>query len=84
MWVSNSKILQDKFKQDGRNASHDSESEKLLGYQYFPTRDTISLAFPKIENKVISKRTILSNVSKFFDPLGLILPCLVYKLNKGK
>jgi hypothetical protein len=75
--------LQAVFKADGRSSDHDAETEKVLGYQYYPSTDQLSVSLPEFEVKsshTVTKRVILSKLSKIFDPLGLLCPVVV----KGK
>ena len=81
-WASNSNELKDKFLVDKSNSTHGSCIEKLLGYEFNTSNDTIKIASSSdvSENKVttpITKRFVLSLLSKYFDPIGLVLPVTV-------
>ena len=80
-WVSNCKPLMDKIIEDRRGPSHSSDHEKVLGYIYEPDTDKLKLSqFNLNDNNILTKRIVLSNLAKVFDPLGLTLPVTV----KGK
>ncbi|XP_050502173.1 uncharacterized protein LOC126881745 [Diabrotica virgifera virgifera] len=54
-------------------------SDKILGIIWSPDQDTFSFKPPVCEvTSPITKRKILSYVSRLFDPLGLLSPTLVY------
>ena len=65
------------MKQDGKLVEHDCEFDKVLGYKYSPTRNIISISHVNLDNQANSKRKILSESSKVFDPLGLASPVTV-------
>lgn len=51
---------------------------KTLGVAYNTNSDNFKLSSPRIEiNQCITKRQVLSFISKFYDPLGLAGPVLV-------
>lgn len=55
-----------------------SESTSTLGLGWNPTSDSLHFPFempPK--DKIITKRFIMSNSFKIFDPLGLLSPCII-------
>ena len=79
-WNSNSRELQSIMKKDGNLATHENEYEKVLGYKYILDKDVLQISQCNLDPTVNTKRGILSQVSKVFDPLGLILPVTI----KGK
>lgn len=80
-WVSNDANLQTKFQEENVGTIHDSEFKKVLFYRYFPGTDELSVAkLSPQQSVVITKRSVLSHLSKIFDPIGLVLPVVV----KGK
>lgn len=83
-WCSNSpEVLKDIpiEKQQFHNiefSHHDDSFAKTLGLHYNVQSDTINISCPeKTLNEIYTKREVLSFVSKFFDPLGLVGPILV-------
>ena len=79
-WNSNSRELQFTMKKDGNFVTHENEYEKVLGYKYVVNRDVLQVSQCDLDPTVNTKRGILSQVSKLFDPLGLTLPVTI----KGK
>ena len=80
-WFSNNKHLREEFQDKNIGTSHNCHAEKVLGYRYFPETDELSTAVVGDDpSDVITKRTVLSKLSRVFDPLGLVLPVTV----KGK
>lgn len=56
-----------------------ADAMAALGIRWDPTADTLALkiALPPL-SRVITKRGVLSDVARFFDPLGWAAPALVY------
>lgn len=53
----------------------EGESEKrVLGLVWSSKEDAFSVQVNTIDNKVITKRNMLSNIAKLYDPLGLLSP----------
>lgn len=52
-------------------------SVKTLGIQWCPTSDVFLYRISITERSLNSKRTILSDISKIFDPLGWISPLII-------
>lgn len=50
---------------------------KVLGLQWNPSRDTFSYAFHSI-SRVCTKRAILSEVARIYDPLGFLTPIVLF------
>ena len=78
-WVSNSPDLVEHFERGGKAVEHDGDTHKLLGYCYASSTDEISVAkfSPSDPNKPVTKRLVLSDISRLFEPLGLLNPILV-------
>ncbi|GFW85018.1 integrase catalytic domain-containing protein [Trichonephila clavipes] len=69
-----------------KHSSHDArvefykdynESSKVLGLFWNSSNDTFGFQ-PSLETPALTKRRILSESSKIFDPLGLLSPCTVF------
>ena len=73
-WNSNDSDLQAIMERDGSIASHGNNYEKVLGVNYILDTDTIQLSSCELDPSSNTKRSILSQISKVFDPLGLLLP----------
>lgn len=54
-----------------------TKQSSVLGVKWAPDTDTLSFSINMDHNEKITKRTILSNTCRIFDPLGLISPCTV-------
>ncbi|XP_053686321.1 uncharacterized protein LOC128735861 [Sabethes cyaneus] len=56
-----------------------NETIKVLGLRWDPTADTLEIAYhpnPPVKQPP-TKRTVYSEIAKFFDPLGLVSPVIV-------
>ncbi|CAH2093398.1 unnamed protein product [Euphydryas editha] len=49
----------------------------VLGLTYHPKLDTLQFSTNLDLSREITKRTIISNICKVFDPLGLLCPCII-------
>jgi len=79
-WASNHPQLLDSLDNQGDNpiTIEDKTISHVLGIQWNQGADTFHFSYtPYAEHKAVSKRTILSEVSMLFDPLGLIGPTIV-------
>ena len=65
------------MKQDGRIVTHGSMYEKVLGYLYNPLEDSMQLKRLEINGSANTKRSILAEASKIFDPLSVTIPVTV-------
>lgn len=81
-WASNSPDLVDSLKEKGI-ITHSSkvttfgDPTSVLGIKWDPSSDCFSFKFSLPDSKVLTKRTVLSELSKMFDPLGWIAPCTI-------
>ncbi|KAF0287945.1 hypothetical protein FJT64_013671 [Amphibalanus amphitrite] len=78
-WMSNHPQLVDIMASEDTIHQHDAPVEKVLGYFYDSKQDVVSLADFSFEERPqgITKRQLLSNISKVFDPLSLALPVTI-------
>ena len=77
-WSSNSAELKAIATQE--NAYDDSTSVNILGLRWNPTTDKISLAAKSsvlAHDDLITKREVLQDLSKIYDPLGFIAPVVI-------
>ena len=64
----------------GNIAPHGNSYEKVLGMKYMLEFDSLQVGEFQLDASANTKHAVLSQISKFFDPLGLYLPVS----NKGK
>ena len=86
-WMSNSKLLKNCFPEID-NSHVEKDMEKMLGLIWHTSDDTIGFNLEKLlnslqvyfaENPTIpTKRLILSYVSSVFDPMGYLVPVLLF------
>ena len=81
-WASNhAKILEQVPKVDREleiPLTFDSKDAiKTLGIQWHPGKDSFSFKISVPTTNPITKRTLLSDIAKLYDPLGWISPCIV-------
>ncbi|XP_076398051.1 uncharacterized protein LOC105662716 [Megachile rotundata] len=78
-WASNLPQLQEEDSTESHRF-HEKTGVSTLGVIWCPRDDTFSLrvAGPMSQSDKISKRSILSEVASFFDPLGWTAPVLIY------
>ena len=74
---TNNSSLQELIVNDGNFVEHGAKTEKVLGYIYSPKKDSISINVDKINPQAATKREVLSETSKVFDPLPLCLPVTI-------
>ncbi|KAL7631639.1 UNVERIFIED_CONTAM: hypothetical protein RMT77_018057 [Armadillidium vulgare] len=75
-WSSNNRELRGIFQQENKISSHQCQEERVLGYLFQVDSDTFSLSDFKL-GEVTTKRQLLSEVAKVFDPLSLFLPVTI-------
>ena len=77
-WATNDNTeLKNLMLEEGRLAEHGCNEERVLGYRYNTMNDTVSLANFELDINANTKRTILAQTSKIFDPLSLFLPVTI-------
>ncbi|GFW98255.1 integrase catalytic domain-containing protein [Trichonephila clavipes] len=79
-WQSNSEIVIKEVAEnkDLKRVQNDEEI-KLLGIQWNPKSDFFRFSVSLLEERCIySKRDVLSEIARVFDPLGLLSPCIVF------
>lgn len=81
-WSSNSKELLSEVPESDRESKLVMEfdtkfSVKTLGVEWSPSTDEFHYQLSVSESTSFTKRSVLSEISKFFDPLGWIAPCLI-------
>ena len=77
-WSSNSVKLNMIATEDSVN--DDSQSVNVLGIRWNPTTDELSLAVKSTistHDHLVTKREVLQNLSKIFDPLGFAAPVVI-------
>lgn len=80
-WRSNEpRILQHLDRKADDLLTIDKESAKTLGLLWNSSQDELQYTVQPFKQRSITKRTVLSQISKVFDPLGLVGPILI----KGK
>ncbi|XP_023312339.1 uncharacterized protein LOC111692526 [Anoplophora glabripennis] len=55
----------------------EEEKSKTLGLMWLPQSDQLSYDINIVKISRVNKRAILSEISRIFDPLGLLSPCVV-------
>lgn len=77
-WSSNNEQVTEQLDDDARELPTGADDNlKALGIVWCPRRDTLSIRVSTLQNVVVSKRSLLSEVSKLFDPLGWIAPAVI-------
>ncbi|HWI50021.1 MAG TPA: A17 family peptidase, partial [Rummeliibacillus sp.] len=76
-WNSNSDALRVKFKEENSFVEHSSCCEKILGYSFNVVTDCMHINKVEYLESISTKRQLLSEISKLFDPLNFALPILV-------
>ncbi len=76
-WNSNSIELREQMALDEKLVEHTCKEEKVLGYRYNFSEDTLSIAPCKVDSLANTKRKVLSQTSKLFDPINFALPITI-------
>ncbi|XP_044591958.1 uncharacterized protein LOC123270088 [Cotesia glomerata] len=80
-WASNHPSLSDNASNCGGSMSKSLDPDtttKILGIHWRPSSDTLCYSV-KISDSKATKRAILSEIAKSFDPIGLLGPVIVYE-----
>ncbi|GFY41865.1 DUF1758 domain-containing protein [Trichonephila inaurata madagascariensis] len=79
-WQSNSEIvIKEVPENQNLKVVQNDEEIKILGIQWNPKSDFFSSSVTLQEQKcAYSKREVLSEIARVFDPLGLLSPCVVF------
>lgn len=85
-WCSNSHVLLNHISHESQRPNHliafkSSDSIKVLGLYWNKTNDQFEYHFQLLENdearRDISKRIVLSEISRLYDPMGWIAPIII-------
>ena len=77
-WKSNHPTMLSTMERDQTLLQHSASSEKILGYLYNPSEDSMALGGFQFEDQSgLTKRQLLSNINRVFDPLSLALPVTI-------
>ncbi|GFW21155.1 integrase catalytic domain-containing protein [Trichonephila clavipes] len=81
-WVSNdpdllATIPEELKAVDSKHTIKDDQPVKILGITWLPDVDKFTFTLTVNETDVWTKRKVLSEVAKIFDPLGLLAPSIV-------
>ena len=74
---SNDSVLRDLMIKDNRYVKHGCQLDKVLGYKYDAISDIIKISQVTLNELAKTKRTVLAESSKVFDPLSLGAPVSV-------
>lgn len=78
-WKSNAEsVLESLPPSEKEEQENHSTTFKTLGIQWQPSTDMFVFLPMELNEKIgLSKRSILSDISKLFDPLGWLSPCII-------
>lgn len=78
-WKTNAQSILDDLPESEKEIGKDQDTTfKTLGIQWQPTSDMFVFLPMNLNEKIgLTKRCILSDISKLFDPLGWLSPCIV-------
>ena len=72
-WNTNCEELKTLMIKDQKFVEHGCQLEKVLGYKYSTLEDTLQISGSPIDQSVNTKRGILAQTARVFDPLSLCL-----------
>ena len=77
-WVSNSQQVGDLLCREFQDKTVETESFKVLGIRWLPSEDCFSFDGLDVSKDLcVTKRTVLSLISRLFDPLGFLIPFIM-------
>lgn len=82
-WASNDKRLLAHIREEHKSEQaviefdNDEQTIKVLGLQWCPTSDSFSFKVSINDNSVFTKRGLLSEAARLFDPLGWLAPVII-------
>lgn len=77
-WSSNVHEVTSEMDKEAKDLCSNSDPTlKALGIRWNPQSDTLSIKVNPSQTNVTTKRSLLSEVSKLFDPLGWIAPSII-------
>ena len=76
-WNMNCEELKTLMIKDQKLVEHDCQLEKVLGYKYSTQEDTLQISRSPVDQSVNTKRGILAQTARVFDPLSLCLPVTI-------
>lgn len=74
---TNCETLRARMEKDSTLSTHGEQWEKVLGYRYSPLTEELFVPHTECDANASSKRSILSETAKVFDPLSLYLPVTI-------
>lgn len=82
-WASNSEMVMKSIPEEKREINsvalelNEQNVVKTLGMFWKPSRDYFCFKINVVRHNKVTKRTILSDISKLYDPLGLVSPTVI-------
>ncbi|KAI3381780.1 hypothetical protein SNEBB_009348 [Seison nebaliae] len=76
-WISNSEYLNNEFNSNNVVMKEHKPKVKFLGMKWKTSTDELSFSDVSYSVDVISKRTVVSDAAKLYDPLGILLPMTI-------
>ena len=77
-WSSNSEQVSEMLQRDFQDKTVNAEAVKVLGMQWVPSKDCFMFEGMAVSGDIcITKRIVLSLISRLFDPLGFLTPFIM-------